>query len=39
MFVDDRATDEQEQALLEAFGGMLGGPLGDLAQLSASGWP
>jgi hypothetical protein len=33
VFVDDRATDEQEQALLAAFGGALGGPLGDLAQL------
>ena len=33
VFVDGRATDEQEQALLAAFGGALGGPLGDLAQL------
>jgi hypothetical protein len=33
VFVDDRATDQQEQALLAAFGGALGGPLGDLAQL------
>ena len=33
VFVDDRATDEQEQALLAAFSGALGGPLGDLAQL------
>ena len=33
VFVDDRATPEQEQALLAAFGGALGGPLGDLAQL------
>jgi hypothetical protein len=33
VFVDDRATDEQEQVLLAAFGGALGGPLGDLAQL------
>jgi hypothetical protein len=33
VFVDDRATDEQEQALLAAFGGALGGPLGDLAGL------
>jgi hypothetical protein len=33
VFVDDRATDEQERALLAAFGGALGGPLGDLAGL------
>jgi hypothetical protein len=33
VFVDDRATDQQEKALLAAFGGALGGPLGDLAQL------
>jgi hypothetical protein len=33
VFVDDRATTEQEQAMLEAFSGALGGPLGDLAQL------
>jgi hypothetical protein len=33
VFVDDRATDEQQQALLAAFGGALGGPLGDLAGL------
>jgi hypothetical protein len=33
VFVDDRATDEQQRALLAAFGGALGGPLGDLAQL------
>jgi hypothetical protein len=33
VFVDDRASEEQEQALLAAFGGALGGPLGDLAQL------
>ena len=33
VFVDDRATAEQEQAMLAAFGGALGGPLGDLAQL------
>ena len=33
VFVDDRATGEQERALLAAFGGALGGPLGDLAQL------
>jgi hypothetical protein len=33
VYVDDRASEEQEQALLAAFGGGLGGPLGDLAQL------
>jgi len=33
VLVDDRATDEQADALLAAFGGKLGGPLGDLAQL------
>jgi hypothetical protein len=32
-FVDDRATDEQMQAMLDAFTGKLGGPLADLAQL------
>jgi len=32
-FVDDRATAEQEEALLNAFTGKLGGPLADLAQL------
>ena len=30
--VDDRATEEQRQALLDAFTGKLGGPLGDLWQ-------
>jgi hypothetical protein len=33
VFVDDKATDEQEEALLNAFSGKLGGPLADLAQL------
>jgi hypothetical protein len=33
MFVDQRATDEQMQALLDAYGGKLGGPLADLAGL------
>jgi hypothetical protein len=33
VLVDDRATDEQADALLAAFGGKLGGPLADLAQL------
>ena len=33
MFVDDRATDEQMQALVDAYSGKLGGPLADLAGL------
>jgi hypothetical protein len=33
VFVDDRASDEQMQAMLDAFSGKLGGPLADLAQL------
>ncbi|HEY1276238.1 MAG TPA: DUF1326 domain-containing protein [Thermoleophilaceae bacterium] len=33
VYVDDRATDEQADAMLAAFGGQLGGPLADLAQL------
>ena len=33
VFVDDRATDEQMEALLDAFTGKLGGPLADLAGL------
>ncbi|HLM09030.1 MAG TPA: DUF1326 domain-containing protein [Thermoleophilaceae bacterium] len=33
VFIDDRASAEQEAALLAAFGGELGGPLADLAQL------
>jgi hypothetical protein len=33
IFVDDRATDEQLNALVEAYGGKLGGPLADLAGL------
>jgi hypothetical protein len=32
-YVDDRASAEQEAALLRAFRGELGGPLGDLAGL------
>ena len=32
-YVDDRATAEQEQALLKAFRGKLGGPLADIARL------
>ena len=33
MLVDDKATDEQLQALQDAYSGKLGGPLADLAQL------
>lgn len=33
VYVDDRASDEQQAALLAAFTGELGGPLGDLAGL------
>ena len=33
LFVDDRASEEQQQALLDAFEGRLGGPLADLAGL------
>jgi hypothetical protein len=32
-YVDDRATPEQERALLKAFRGELGGPLADVAKL------
>jgi hypothetical protein len=33
IFVDERATDEQMQALVDAYSGKLGGPLADLAGL------
>jgi hypothetical protein len=33
VFVDDGATDEQQQALLDVWTGKLGGPVADLAQL------
>ena len=33
VYVDDRATDEQQQALLDVWTGKLGGPIADLAQL------
>jgi hypothetical protein len=33
VFVDERATDDQMQALLDAYTGKLGGPLADLAGL------
>jgi hypothetical protein len=33
LFVDDRASEEQEAAMLDAFTGKLGGPLADLAAL------
>ncbi|TMK28392.1 MAG: DUF1326 domain-containing protein [Actinobacteria bacterium] len=32
-YVDDGATDEQQQVLLDVWTGKLGGPIGDLAQL------
>jgi hypothetical protein len=32
-YVDDGATDEQQQALLDVWTGKLGGPMADLAQL------
>jgi hypothetical protein len=33
LFVDEQATDEQFQAIVDAYGGKLGGPLADLAGL------
>jgi hypothetical protein len=33
MFVDESASDEQLEAIIDAFSGKLGGPLADLAQL------
>jgi hypothetical protein len=33
MLIDDRATEEQADAMLDAFSGKLGGPLADLAAL------
>jgi hypothetical protein len=33
IYIDDGATDAQQQALLDAFTGKLGGPLADLAPL------
>jgi hypothetical protein len=33
VLIDDKATDEQADAMLDAFSGKLGGPLADLAQL------
>ena len=33
VYVDDKATSQQEEALLNAFTGKLGGPLADQAQL------
>ena len=32
-FIDDKATEKQANALLDAYSGKLGGPLADLAQL------
>jgi hypothetical protein len=33
IFIDDAASDEQYEAILDAFSGKLGGPLADLSQL------
>ena len=33
VYIDDGATDEQQQALLDVWTGKLGGPMADLAQL------
>jgi hypothetical protein len=33
MYIDEKATPQQRQALLDAFGGRVGGPLADLAGL------
>jgi len=33
VYIDDNASDEQADAMLDAFSGKLGGPLADLAQL------
>ena len=33
IYMDDKASPEQQEALLNAFGGKIGGPLADLAQL------
>jgi hypothetical protein len=33
MFIDDRATSEQQEALVNLFTGKLGGPVAELAQL------
>jgi hypothetical protein len=33
VFVDDNASEEQQEAMLDAFSGKLGGPLADLAEL------
>jgi hypothetical protein len=33
LFVDERASDEQLEAIVDAFSGKLGGPLADLSQL------
>ena len=34
LFVDERASDEQQQALADAFAGNLGGPLAELAEMT-----
>src|SRR3989442_13320600 len=37
VYVDDGASDEQQQALLDVWTGKLGGPVADLAQLVGEG--
>src|SRR3954469_3101321 len=37
MFVDDQASDEQFDKLVQVFGGQLGGPMGALAPLAGPG--
>lgn len=33
LYIDDKATDQQQEAMLDVFTGKLGGPVADLAQL------
>jgi hypothetical protein len=37
LFTDERATDEQERLLTDCFTGKLGGPLGELAEMTDEG--
>lgn len=36
LLIDERATEQQEAALAQVFSGQLGGPLGELAEMTAS---
>lgn len=36
LIVDDKATDQQAASIAQAFGGQLGGPLGELAEMTES---